>query len=359
MSGLFHSCKKEKEEIPVLATNEVTDIEETTATSGGIIISEGTGEIDLRGICWSTENMPTIADCRSEIVNDADTFITQFGYLIPATTYFVRAYARSNLGIGYGNEQSFTTKQGQAPAAITLPATNIGLKSATLNCEVKANYLATTFVFECGLTLDYGRTITPVSNRGTDYQTIKSSSINELKEGTTYHYRVVAVNKLGTTVGNDVTFTTSNTANTEIIFNPGLTYGEVTDIENNTYKTIQIGTQTWMSQNLRTTKFNDGTNIPLLTSSYSMQSTYSPYYIWYNNDPDTYKNVYGALYNFYAVLTDKLCPIGWHVATDKEWTILSDYLGGEAMAGTGSLTATIQALQRATLGDLLVYLSAV
>jgi uncharacterized protein (TIGR02145 family) len=94
-----------------------------------------------------------------------------------------------------------------------------------------------------------------------------------------------------------------------------------------------------MAQNLRTTKYIDGTDIPLLTDSYSTESTYFPYYIWYNNDATTYKAVYGALYNFYAVYTDEICPTGWHVPTDTEWTILTDYLGGESVAG-GKLKET-------------------
>jgi uncharacterized protein (TIGR02145 family) len=338
-TSLLQLCRKEKEEAPTLITTAVSDIKETSAISGGTIISEGSGTIIVRGICWSTGSLPTTNDFRNEIEPGSGTFISNISGLSPATTYYVRAYARSRIGTGYGQAQPFTTKQGQAPTAITLPATNPGLNSATLNCEINANYLATTFTFEYGITSNYGSAVTPVSNWATDYSSIKRASINGLTEGTIYHYRVKAVNQLGTTFGNDVLFTTSNTGVSKIIFNPDLSYGSVTDIENNAYKTIQIGTQTWMAQNLRTTKYNDGTNIRLLTDSYLWESTYIPYYIWFNNDPATYKEVYGALYNFYSVYTDKLCPIGWHVPTDAEWTILTDYLGGEIVAG-GKLKET-------------------
>jgi uncharacterized protein (TIGR02145 family) len=104
-----------------------------------------------------------------------------------------------------------------------------------------------------------------------------------------------------------------------IIYNPDLnpdyTWGSVSDIDGNTYKTVQIGTQTWMAENLRTTKFNDGNNM-----------TTGAYY-WYNNDPVSFKNTYGALYDWYAVNTGKLCPTGWHVPGDEEWKQLEMALG--------------------------------
>jgi len=101
--------------------------------------------------------------------------------------------------------------------------------------------------------------------------------------------------------------------------------GTVKDIEGNVYKTIPVGTQVWMTENLKSTKYNDGTSILNLTSVWSLLSI--PGYCWYNNDGATYKTTYGALYNWFAVNTGKLCPAGWHVPTDAQWTILTNYLG--------------------------------
>ena len=106
----------------------------------------------------------------------------------------------------------------------------------------------------------------------------------------------------------------------------------VTDIDGNVYHTVKIGAQTWMVENLRTTRYNDGTAIPLVTGNTAWGSLTTPGYCWYNNDIAN-KTPYGALYNWYAVNTGKLCPTGWHVATDAEWTQLTDYLGGENVAG--------------------------
>ena len=107
----------------------------------------------------------------------------------------------------------------------------------------------------------------------------------------------------------------------------------VTDIDGNVYHTVKIGAQTWMVENLKTTHYNDGTAIPLVTHDTAWGSLTTPGYCWYNNDQATYGSTYGALYNWYAVNTGKLCPTGWHVATDAEWTQLTDYLGGVWVAG--------------------------
>ncbi len=106
----------------------------------------------------------------------------------------------------------------------------------------------------------------------------------------------------------------------------------VTDADGNIYHTVTIGSQTWLVENLRTTKFNDGTPVPLVTSGSAWIALSTPGYCWLNNDVG-YKNIYGALYNWFAVSSGKLAPTGWHVATDDEWEILVTFLGGEAEAG--------------------------
>jgi uncharacterized protein (TIGR02145 family) len=106
----------------------------------------------------------------------------------------------------------------------------------------------------------------------------------------------------------------------------------VKDQDANIYKTVKIANQTWMSENLKTTKFNDGTPIPLARENTTWLGLTSPAYCWYDND-STYKDIYGALYNGYAVNTGKLCPLGWHVSSDAEWSALVTFLGGENIAG--------------------------
>lgn len=112
-----------------------------------------------------------------------------------------------------------------------------------------------------------------------------------------------------------------------------LTYGTITDIEGNIYNTITIGRQIWMSQNLRTTKLNDGTLIPQVTDGREWAALSAPGYCWNYNDTIRNKGIYGALYNWNTVKTGKLCPEGWHVFTLAEWEELLTYLGDYRFAG--------------------------
>lgn len=101
----------------------------------------------------------------------------------------------------------------------------------------------------------------------------------------------------------------------------------VVDIDGNIYKTIKIGNQIWATENLKTTRYNDGTAIPLVSDKTEWRELKTPGYCWYNNDEESFKSTYGALYNFHAVMTGKLAPVGWHVASDEEWKELELYLG--------------------------------
>lgn len=101
--------------------------------------------------------------------------------------------------------------------------------------------------------------------------------------------------------------------------------GPITDYDGNIYTTVAIGTQIWMAQNLKTTKFNNGTSIPLVTDNTAWSNLAAPGYCWFNNDV-TCKDTYGALYNWYTVNTGTLCPDGWHLPSDDEWTTLENYL---------------------------------
>jgi uncharacterized protein (TIGR02145 family) len=113
----------------------------------------------------------------------------------------------------------------------------------------------------------------------------------------------------------------------------------VTDIDGNLYSTVTIGTQIWMAENLKTTKYKDGTPIND-TGNTVWRGRFAPTdYCWFNNDSASYAQTYGALYSWSTVETGNLCPAGWHVPTHAEWTTLTEYLGGESVAG-GKLKET-------------------
>lgn len=125
----------------------------------------------------------------------------------------------------------------------------------------------------------------------------------------------------------------------------------VTDIDGNIYNTVTIGEQTWMVENLKTTKYTDNSDIQLVVNNTAWSVLSSPAYCYYDNLEAEYKNTYGPLYNWYAVNTGKLCPTGWHVPTDAEWTILEEYLiaNGYNYDGTTTGNKIGKALASSTL----------
>ena len=111
------------------------------------------------------------------------------------------------------------------------------------------------------------------------------------------------------------------------------TNSSITDADGNVYTSVTIGTQEWMTENLRTTKYSGGTAIPNVTDGAAWNNLSTGGGCHYDNDSSQYEAMYGKLYNFYSVETGKLCPTGWHVPTDAEWTVLTDYLAANGHNG--------------------------
>ena len=152
---------------------------------------------------------------------------------------------------------------------------------------------------------------------------IFASSLESLVSNVTYYLRSYAISDGGIAYGPELEFTTAG----------------LEDIEGNVYSVVQIGTQLWMSENLKTMKYNDDTDIPLEIDNIAWVGLTTGAYCWYQNDEAANKDIYGALYNWYAVETGNLCPDGWHIPTDAEWSALGSFLGGNSIAG-GKMKAT-------------------
>ncbi len=243
--------------------------------------------------------------------------------LNPATVYHFRIKAENFLGTAYSNDLTFKTL-GDVPSVVTNSATPILATSANLRGSVNANKFSAVVMFEYGESTSYGNTVTADQNPvNGDINTNVSAYITGLNSETTYHFRITAINSLGTSYGNDVVFKTP----------PGI----INDIDGNSYTAVALGSQVWMMQNLSATRFNDGTPIQLITDNTQWAGLTTPAYCWYNNDETSCKPAYGALYNWYVVdMTinggKNVCPIGWHPPSITEWQELISFIGGVQLA---------------------------
>ena len=310
------SFTTEGQYIPILSTTEITGITQTTATSGGNITDDGSATVTARGVCWSTSQDPTISDSKTEDGAGAGNFTSSISGLEPNTIYYVRAYATNSKGTGYGNALLFTTLDQHIPILSTTEITGITQTTAKSGGNITDDGGAT--VTARGVCWSTSRNPT-ISDSKTEDGTGAgnfTSSISGLESNTMYYVRAYATNSKGTGYGDALSFTT---------------LGEVTDADGNVYSTVVIGNQEWMAENLKTTKYNNGTPIPNVTSNSEWINLTTGAYVWYDNNEALYKS---ALYNWYAVNTGNLCPTGWHVPTDAEWTTLINYAGGESVAGS-------------------------
>jgi len=120
---------------------------------------------------------------------------------------------------------------------------------------------------------------------------------------------------------------------TGIVFNADKTYGSVSDIDGNTYKTIQIGSQTWMAENLKTEHYSNGDPITNVNEFDLWEVLLEGAWTYYDNN-DNMNYDYGKLYNWFAVEDSRnICPAGWHIPDDPEWEALLTQLGGYLVAG--------------------------
>ncbi|MEI6754179.1 MAG: FISUMP domain-containing protein [Paludibacter sp.] len=305
--------------LPTISTTTISGITTSSAASGGNITSDGGSTVIAKGVCWSTSSTPTTSNSKTSDGTGVGAYTSSMSGLAASTTYYIRAYATNSVGTSYGSQLSFLTSAILLPTLTTTAVSGITTSSATSGGNVIADGGAT--IIARGVCWSTSSTPTISNSKTSDGMGIGTftSSITGLYDGTTYYVRAYATNSAGTNYGTEVSFKTNNLT--------------VTDIDGNVYHTITIGTQTWMVENLKTTTYNDGAAIPNVTDDTAWKALTTPAYCWYNNDAATFKNTYGALYNWYAVNTGKLAPIGWHVPSDAEWTTLTDYLGGGNVAG--------------------------
>lgn len=335
LSILLFNCSSEKEiakTIPQLSTNNASNITLTTATSGGNITTDGGAPVTSRGLVWNTVTQPTVSLATKTTdgsgIGDYPSTITN---LTPSTNYYARAYATNSVGTGYGNEITFTTGAVVLPTltttAVTVVTSNSAISGGTITNDGGGAVTARGIVWSTSQNPTIA--LTTKTNDGVNTGTY-TSNLTNLAPNTTYYLRAYAVNSAGTAYGNPISITTPQ-CNTDSV---------ITDVDGNTYNTVVIGNQTWMKENLRTTKYNNGDVIPNLPNSSQWAAATTAAWAYYNNN-STYNNDYGKLYNDYTLDSNKnVCPCGYHIPSDSEWNILVNYLGGENLAGIKLMSGT-------------------
>ena len=301
------SCVKDPT-IPVLITNPATDITINSVTVSGKINSDGGSPITVRGICWGTSFNPTIEGSHTTEVEDSVIFSAEITDLDPNTLYYARAFAENSVGIAYGNEIEFTTGIA-APEVITLVISDItdntAMSGGKITYDGGAGITAKGICWSTSPEPDIFDSFTYNGTDTTRYQ----SQMTDLSPATKYYVRAYVQNAAWIVYGEEFIFTT-----------------KMSDVEGNLYNTITIGSQVWMAENLRTTKFNDNNPIPNITGNTEWLNLSGAAYCWYNNDI-SYKPTLGALYSWYTITEGGLCPSGWHVPTDEEFGTLEIFLG--------------------------------
>jgi len=299
-------------QLATLSTVDVTGVTSYSALSGGNINDDGGSDITSKGVCWSMNPSPTIDDYHSDEGPGMDSFTSNITGLQHTSTYYVRAYAVNSAGIAYGNEISFTTNQIELAVVSTNTASAITSYTALSGGYIDADSQGVTARGICWCTSPGPTTNDNISIDG-DGTGSFTGELKGLIAETTYYVRAYATNSAGTAYGNEVSFTTSAT---------------LADIEGNIYSTVIIGSQVWMAENLKTTTYNSGQAIPVITDNTEWINLSTPGCCWYSNDESTYGDTYGALYNWYTIESGDLCPDGWHVPTEDDWSVLYNYIGG-------------------------------
>jgi uncharacterized protein (TIGR02145 family) len=305
---------------PQLTTTDPTNVTRQSVESGGNISTDGGATVSVRGVCWSLNHNPTIADTKTDDGQGSGNFISNLTGLTSSTKYYLRAYATNSAGTAYGNEVIFTTSSPMKPILTTTNILSVTVNSAKSGGIITSDEGASVTARGICWNISGNPTISDnITTDGTGTGTF-TSNLSGLASYSRYFVRAYATNSAGTAYGDQFSFNTQETDN-----------------DGNSYNTVIIGTQIWIVENLKTTKFNDGTTIPVVSDNVVWNSLTTPGCCWYNNDIVN-KPVYGALYNWYTVDpvsngNKNVCPVGWHIPTDAEWTILTDYLGGEATAG--------------------------
>ncbi|MFO7656810.1 MAG: FISUMP domain-containing protein [Bacteroidales bacterium] len=303
-----YSVRCLKNTTAVVLLDSIGQISENSGTAYIIITYDGGANITERGVCWSTSENPIRTGNHISSGSGTGSLIIPISSLQHSTKYYVRAYALNSLGTSYSSQISFTTKVA-LPNVTSTSISSISSNTATSGGNVTGSGITVTGRGICWSTsplptIDNSKTS---NGSGTGLFT---SNITGLNPNTKYYVRAYATVSGGVAYGNELIFNTLPVNQT----------GAITDSrDGKTYKTIQMGTQWWMAENLKYSSVNSW---------------------FYQNDSITY-SVYGKLYNYESA--QNACPLGWHIPSNTEWKILEYNIGITDTASTSEWHGTNEA----------------
>ena len=318
----------------VTTDSAVSSIYSTTVICGGNVLDLGSVPgSNSHGICYSTSPNPTTGSSVAGAGSGMGAFNVKLTGLTPSTTYYFRAYVTNARGTTYGAEWTFTTREEGYNPEPTLPV---------VSTDSVADVTSVSALFRGAVTDDgyadvtargfcWGQSPNPTvdstnSVDGSGLGTFSHSAV-QLQDATTYYVRAYATNSVGTAYGEEMTFTTDSAVAA------GCGQLRVEDPDGNFYGTVQIGTQCWMKENLRTTHYADGEEITLSTAT----TNANPSYFYPGGNPANVAN-FGLLYNWAAAMhgasasaaipsgVQGVCPDGWHLPSSAEFNALMTYV---------------------------------
>lgn len=285
--------------------------------------------ITSKGIVWSNRPNPTILLLtKTNEGSGLESFTSSIKGLKPFDTLYIRSYVTNSYGTNYGYEIKIIPNY---PKVITTTAT-ISFNTLVSGGNIQFDYSSSNWWW-CGVTargVVWSQSEVPTISLPT--KTVNGSGtgnfnsyIFDLKPNTTYYIRAYATINDSTIYGKIDTVKTRTWVNCP---------SNIKDIDNNIYNVVTIGFQCWTKENLKVSRYRNGEIIPVVTQDKAWESLTSGSRCWYANDSTKYEEPYGNLYNGFAVSDSRgLCPSGWHVPRDDEWSNLTDFLGGNTVAG--------------------------
>ncbi|MBQ9435905.1 MAG: hypothetical protein IJU33_07255 [Bacteroidales bacterium] len=319
--------------LATVETKEATNLLATSVTILSEVVRDGGELVTERGLCYATtENPDTTATVIKDSKAEVGEFTTDIADLTSGTTYHFRAYAVTLMGVAYGNDLVVNVPEAKLPVVTTDSVGNVGAGSAVVYATITDN--GNLDIIERGVVVDTLENPTidsklALSNDKTDSY---ATNVTGLKKVTTYFVRAYVKNSVGVAYGDNVEFTTAE----------GFACGTpIQDVEGNSYRTVQIGEQCWMKDNMRVKKYPDGTPLQEWTTSLRDQGAKI-----YGVVSDPTIGGEQVLYswrgatNLDAANTDQelkvqgICPDGWHVPSYRDCATLLKFVDNDWDAGS-------------------------